>query len=156
MTATSVWEAERVVTYTDIHIDTRVAGAGATLGEHVFVRTLGGAVGSVGQSVEGEAVFTVGRPSLVFLTPARVLGPSGGAPAFAPGVYAVTGRAQGQFPVVQDAHGQLAVRRSSGIGASMIPRGAPEQELAQDALHGRTVEEAKQRVSDAWVRFHDP
>src|SRR5580698_3412426 len=59
ITQTAVWEAGRLVTYTDLHVDTSVAGAG--LADEVWVRTLGGAVGRIGQSVAGEAVFTVGR-----------------------------------------------------------------------------------------------
>ena len=152
LTQASMWEGGRIVTYTDVHVDTAVAGP--PLGDDVWVRTLGGGVSGLGQSVEGEAVLTIGRPSLVFLHPAIVLGQPADQPRTTqPGTYAVTARAQGQFPVVLDAGGKLRVRRSGAVGAT-IARSSSIGALARDTLHGATTDEARQRITDVWVHAH--
>jgi hypothetical protein len=158
VTQTSVWEGGRIVTYTDAHVDEPVAGA--PLAEHVWVRTLGGDVGRLGQLVEGEAVFTVGRPSLVFLRPATMLAAGGGAsPQGAPGPYAVTARGQGQFAVVVDPHGDLRLRHGASAASALAPRaahepGAPEPAPAVGVLDGLRVADAAAALADAWRRFH--
>ena len=154
VTETSVWEGGRIVTYTDVHVDELVAGSG--LAAEVWVRTLGGEVGQIGQIVEGEPVFTVGRPSLVFVKPARVLPSQAEASGEGtiPGVYAVTARAQGQFPVVLDDKGELRVGESSAIGATVTPKGAVPELLAADALRGLKVKEVAGTVGRSWSRLH--
>jgi hypothetical protein len=156
VTQTSIWEAGRIVTYTDVHVDQQVAGTG--LAPEVWVRTLGGEVGQVGQLVEGEAVLTVGRPSLLFLRPAIALaaGAAAAEPATMPGAYTVTARAQGQFAVVMDERHTLRVRQSSGVGATLPPQGAPPPVLAAAMLHGREVAEATEAVAQGWARTHAP
>jgi hypothetical protein len=152
ITQVALWEGGRIVTYTQSHVDAVVAGS--ALGDEVWVRTFGGEVGNLGQSVEGEPVFTVGRPCLVFLRHASVL--AEGPAEELPGIYAVTGRAQGQFPVVSDAAGQIRVIKSSGVGALMVPKGAAMPLLAGDALHGLRLADAKDAVARTWSRGHAP
>src|SRR5438067_5620753 len=52
--AKSVWENGRIATYTRVHVDRVLAGSAPS---EVWVKTLGGAVGDVGQMVDGEAVL---------------------------------------------------------------------------------------------------
>lgn len=153
----SLWENGRIYTYTRVHVDRGVAGDLAA-GRDVWVRTMGGIVGKVGQHVSGEPVFTVGRPALVFLH----AGP--------PGAFEVTSRAQGQFPVVEGASDKTVSRviRSGNVGALFAPRAivrpgplAPQAAapvvpvLAADVLHGRTVDEASRDIAAAWKRAHE-
>ncbi len=154
ITQMSLWEDGRIVTYTDAHVDTAVAG---TLADEVWLRNLGGSVGHIGQSVEGEAEMTVGHPCLVFVHPAMALRSSASIPpAPMPGVFSVTGRAQGEFPVVRGDDGELRVVKSSGIGATMAPKGVAMPTLAVDALHGLKVSDATDTVAEAWSRLHGP
>ena len=64
----SKWEelagGRRIVTYTRVRVDRRVVGEPNA---EVWVRTLGGVVGKIGQSVSGEAQLDVGAKSLLFL-----------------------------------------------------------------------------------------
>src|SRR5207247_4625592 len=68
----SQWEelggGRRIVTYTRIKVERAVAGEAP--GE-VWVRTLGGVVGKIGQSVSGEAQIPVGTKSLLFVPTAE-------------------------------------------------------------------------------------
>jgi MYXO-CTERM domain-containing protein len=159
----AVWENGRIYTYTRVHVDAKVAG---DLPADAWVRTVGGAIGKIGQSVEGEAVLTVGRPALLFLQPQidRVTN----APL---GPYEVTARAQGQFPVVAASGGKSMLIHASGVGA-LVPTpatriahiaemraaaGAPNAaapERADDMLHGRPVDEAARDIVAAWSRLH--
>jgi hypothetical protein len=132
-----------------VHVDSFVAGELAQDGE-AWVRTMGGTVGRVGQIVDGEPVFTVGRPSLVFLH--RVAGDP-------TGVFLVTARAQGQFGLYADEQNRLRVRRSSAVGALVPPLGAggiPPGALAGDVIHGRVVEDVTRDIATAWSRAHAP
>jgi hypothetical protein len=85
----SQWEdlggARRIVTYTHLTIDRTVAGEP---GKEVWVRTLGGAVGKIGQLVPGGARIAIGSQALLFLAKAR------------DGALEVTGMAQGHYPLV--------------------------------------------------------
>jgi hypothetical protein len=158
VTQMSRWEGGRIFTYTSVHVDQPVAGDALT-GE-VSVRTMGGDVGTIGQLVEGEAVLTVGRPSLLFLHAAGpVAGADGSGLVSQAPCYVVTARAQGQFPVAVDAAGESRVRRSSGVGATMAPRvsgGAGVPVLAGDALHGAKVTDATDAIARVWRRVHAP
>jgi hypothetical protein len=64
----SMWEdtpsGRRIVTYTRVDVERSVIG---DAGSSVWVRTLGGAVGSTGQWVSGEAVIAPNSRSLLFL-----------------------------------------------------------------------------------------
>jgi Matrixin len=152
-----VWEEGRIITYTHVHADRPVAG---TLESEPWIRTMGGTVGRIGQIVDGEPVLTIGKPGLLFLQPDRVSGS---------GAYVVTGRAQGQFPVVAGAQGAPTFRASSGVGAIVPPPEARATQMAQlrakaglaaeapratDVLHLRQVEDGVRDVAAAWVRIH--
>jgi len=140
----SVWEGARIYTYSRVHVDSAIAGElGAD--DEVWVRTMGGVVGKVGQIVEGEAELTVGRPSLVFLRRSPV------------GAYVVTARAQGQFGLYTDDQKQLRVRKSGGVGAVVLPNGTDgTAALAGDVIHGRVVSDAAKDIATAWSRAHAP
>jgi hypothetical protein len=155
--ARAVWENGRIYTYTRVHVDNAIAGAAGT-GSDVWVQTLGGEVGDVGQMVEGEPNLLVGKPFLVFLRP----GPSG--------TYWVTARAQGQFVVRTEGTGaasQLHLMKSGAVGAILAPRPdaisfaqrrAPAFPIAAvpaaDALHERTLDDATKDIRAAWTRTH--
>ena len=145
----SVWENGRIYTYTHVHVDRGIAGDLATGGD-AWVRTMGGIVGNVGQRVEGEAVLAPGQASLLFLHT------GGTAPA---GVYQVTARGQGQFPVVPatDPAAPPHLVRSTAAGALMAPHTVgpvPAPVLAADVVHGRAVEDVAADVAAAWARAH--
>ena len=146
----ALWEDGRIYTYTRVLIDRAVAGD-LEAGSEAWVRTMGGIVGKVGQRVEGEAVFVMGRPSLVFLHPGPV------------GAFDVTARGQGQFPVVLDDQKSVRVMKSSAAGALLAPRALPVAEggtqpppkvLAATAIHGRLLDEVTRDVATSWARVH--
>jgi hypothetical protein len=142
----SVWEGARIYTYSHLHVDSSVAGELGP-GDEVWVRTMGGVAGKVGQIVDGEAVLTVGRPSLVFLHRSSETSDT----------YVVTARAQGQFGLYADDQKQLRVRRSSGVGTLLPPQGTTATSaLAGDVIHGRAVADAAKDIATAWSRAHAP
>jgi hypothetical protein len=148
----SLWEDGRILTYTRMRIDSSVAGSLASGGE-AWVRTLGGIVGDVGQSVEGEAAFTVGRPSLLFLEPSGT------------GSFAVTARAQGQFVVVAEPSKPAFVRQNKSAGHVLSGKPSPAHLLGPDGLpvdgaaasavlDGRSLEDAKRIIGAAFQKIH--
>lgn len=151
----SVWEGGRIITYTRLRVEQGVAGSP---GSEVWVRTLGGVVGDVGQLVDGEPVFPAGKSSLLFLRKFK-----------ADGTWEVSARAQGQFPVVVDdvrakSVGPISARkivRSSSAGALLPPKPATEAgtsqatpRLAMDVLHNKPLDDALRDVADAWKKLH--
>jgi len=86
----SRWEkvgsSKRIVTYTKIEV---TRSAWGTASSPLWVRTLGGVVGKIGQYVSGEARIALGSSSLLFLRRS------------ADEPWVVTGRAQGHYPVVK-------------------------------------------------------
>ncbi len=152
----AVWEADRIVTYTKVHVDSVVAGS--VPGEELSVRTLGGIVGTTGQSVDGEAALTVGRPALLFLRPASVIRTSKGSGALTvPHAFSVTAQAQGEFPVRVGVDGVTRVRRSGSIGGTVPLQGAlASAPRAMDVLHGLTIDDARRTISAGWATYHAP
>ncbi len=136
--ASSVWENGRIRTYTHLRVDRGVAGDVAT-GSEVWVRTLGGVVGKIGQLVDGEAKLTAGQPSLLFLCQAGA------------GALEVTARGQGQFPIIAaDAHSAPRVVRSGAAGALLAPwvsTSSASNRLAADVLHDRPVDDVAADVA---------
>jgi hypothetical protein len=131
---TSVWEdtdaghSRRIVTYTRVRVDTVVDGTPPAAPD-VWVRTLGGQVGDIGQRVDGEAVLVPMQSSLMFLR------------ARADGTHAVTAMAQGHFPVrVVDAGGPPRITISPAAGRLIPPVGAPRP--ARIVLDAMTLDEA--------------
>jgi hypothetical protein len=131
----SAWEetpsGRRIVTYTRIDVERTVAGDPGT---SVWVRTLGGTVGSIGQYVSGEAQITLGSRSLLFL---HKEGP----------LVAVTEMAQGHFPVIADDKGPVRLGASPDAGA-LLPRRGPSIS-AREVLVGATIERAVVAVQEA-------
>ncbi len=123
----SVWEdlpsGRRIVTYTKLSVERVVHG---TIDKEVWVRTLGGAVGSVGQAVSGEAQILTGSRSMVFL-------------AKVSGVVVVTAMAQGHYPIAESASSKPTLRPSPDAG-TILPRGGPFISVREE-LVGRSVDE---------------
>lgn len=169
---TSVWEDGRIYTYTKVHVDQGVAGdLGA--GADGYVRTMGGVVGKVGQLVDGEPVFVKDKASLLFLRKFK-----------AGGVYEVSARAQGQYPIVIDEKTkQRRLIRSMSVGMLLPPKNAAATQappvsggvqpqsapqagvtgglseaqklrLAQDVMHDKPFDDATREISVAWKRLH--
>src|SRR5687767_3847324 len=59
--AKSVWEDGRIYTYTKVKVEQGVAGD-LPAGAETWIRTMGGVVGKIGQLVDGEPVFSAGKP----------------------------------------------------------------------------------------------
>ncbi len=132
----SRWEevagSNRIVTYTKLVVHADVYGGGDA---ELWVRTLGGVVGKIGQQVSGEASFPIGEKALVFLTRST------------DGVWLVTGMAQGHYPVrvaekkkESDPDEPERLAYSPGVGA-VIPRRGPSIP-AHQRLVGKTVSES--------------
>lgn len=176
--AKSVWEDGRIYTYTRVKVEQGVAGettgaGGAGGAGEVWIRTMGGVVGKIGQLVDGEPVFAVNKPNLVFLRKFK-----------AGGTWEVSARAQGQYPVVFDeVRKAKRIMRSANVGVLLPPKrlqvdsdataaGAvtpqgqtsTRQEaqaadvskirLAGDVLNDRPLDEASKEVASAWKRLH--
>lgn len=124
----SLWEdtpsGRRIVTYTRLDIERSVVGEPGT---SVWVRTLGGSVGEIGQWVSGEATLKHGGRALLFL---QKFGPS----------IVVTAMAQGHYPVVTDETGQTRLGSSPDTGM-LLPRRGPAIG-ARDVIGGATLERA--------------
>ena len=133
--AVSRWEtvgkSERIVTYHRIRID-RALGSKAPSESEVWVRTLGGRVGSIGQIVHGEAMVTRGEGAVLFLAPAK------------DGILGVTAMSQGHFPLQLDARGVQRLAVSPRL-SHLVGRGPS----AVRRLVGRSVVEADDLVKRA-------
>ena len=127
--ASSRWETlgeqRRIVTYTRVRTDERVAGDNPPDTE-VLVRTLGGQVGDIGQVVHGEALLRINEACLLFLH-------VNGDPS-----EQVVAMAQGHYPILADSAG---VRR---LGASPnLPHLVGNAQSAVHALVGLSLERAR-------------
>lgn len=138
----SVWEkvagSKRIVTYTKLE---RVQTVYGSTDETVWVRTLGGAVGRIGQQVAGEARFAIGKESLVFLAKTP------------DGVYVVSGTAQGHYPIVADSDADESVRKlalSPNRGA--IVKRKKQKTSIQEALRGTEVARGISKIKSAKAR----
>ncbi len=148
--AKAVWEGGRIVTYTKLRIDQSVAGE-TQQGQEIWVRTLGGVVGKIGQLVDGEPVFSPNKASLLFLR------------RFAQGTYEVSARAQGQYPILVDEQTKLRkIGHNANVGAILPPRNRPidtkaaegPDRLAGDVIHDRAVDDAAKEIAEAWKKAH--
>jgi hypothetical protein len=148
----SAWEViaggKRIVTYSKLRIERAIYGAalpretfpretvpGATedASPEIWVRTLGGAVGKVGQAVAGEASFSVGKRSLSFLLETK------------DGKFVVSGAAQGHYPIVvpqtaDDRDAKPVVRHSPSMGR-IVRRQGPNITV-QEVLIGKALDDA--------------
>jgi Matrixin len=154
----AVWEGGHIATYTHVRVDQVMGGS---LPGELWVRTLGGGVGRIGQIVEGEAQFAVGQASLVFLRPH--VDPVG---ARADDAFVVVERAQGQFPVAGGDGEGRHLTQAPDVGsliapppahwdraAQRLPAGVAPR-LARDVLEGRTLRDAAREIAAAWPRMH--
>lgn len=130
----SVWEstgggrAERIVTYTRVRVD-RVVGGSAPA--ELWVRTLGGSVGHIGQRVEGEAVLVPAQSALMFLA------------ARADGTHSVVGMAQGHYPLetLPDASVRIALPGPAGRVVAPVGLAGLTHRPARLDLPGRKLDE---------------
>jgi hypothetical protein len=137
----AVWEdlegvGRRIVTYTRVHVsDTAYGEAG---GKDVWVRTLGGIVGDLGQTVEGEAELRLGEHAVLFLH------------GRGDGTHLVVDMAQGHFPMVipNGASAQVATSASKKAVLRPSPRlgglvkQATTEPLARVVLRDKSVADA--------------
>jgi hypothetical protein len=86
----SLGRRRRIVTDTRVRIEEDIAKAGG-MGTEVLVRTLGGAVGDVGERVHGQVRWALSKPCVAFL----LQGPDG--------VFYVNGMSQGHYPLIERA-----------------------------------------------------
>jgi hypothetical protein len=128
------WEtrdgSRRIVTTSRVRIDELLCGDAT--GSEVWVRTLGGRVGNIGQVVHGEALLLRDEPCVVFLHD------------HAEGVHSVTGLAQGHYPLRADAGGVLLLQRSPLRGDLV-----ETADSASGLLVGQTLGEGKARIRSA-------
>lgn len=124
----SVWEelpsGKRIVTYHKLTVERSVAGKPT---KEIWVRTLGGVVDKIGQSVAGEAQIAAGGRALFFLTESG-------------GVTVVTAMAQGHYPIVTDDKGEARLAPSPDPGM-LLPKRGPTIS-AHERLVGNKVEDA--------------
>ncbi|HVH44305.1 MAG TPA: hypothetical protein VM925_18260 [Labilithrix sp.] len=162
----SVWEDGRIYTYTKVKVDQGVAGdVGA--GADGWVRTMGGVVGKIGQLVDGEPVLVRDKPALLFLRKFKE-----------GGVFEVSARAQGQYPITVDEKTKTRkLLRSASVGMLLPPKGAPETSktsgtvqpqsvsiakpidpakvrLAQDVLTEKSLDDVSREIAATWKRLH--
>lgn len=140
----SLWEetpsGRRIVTYTRLAVDRSVAGPAE---KELWVRTLGGVVDNIGQSVSGEARLTGGSRALLFLAKVNA-------------GLVVTAMAQGHYPVVEgEAAGKATVPRLAGSpdAGMLLPRRGPTIS-ARERLVGLTLDEAVSAVQRARAVIH--
>jgi hypothetical protein len=129
----AVWEdvpdiGRRIVTYTRVRVERTAVGEEAA---DVWVRTMGGRVGRIGQTVDGEAQVGAG-PALLFL---RDRGD---------GTEEVVGMAQGRYPVGRGADGLLRLEASAVLG-EILPR-SEARPPALRVLPGLTIDDAVARI----------
>lgn len=115
---------KHIVTYTRLRVHELLAGQDPKQTE-VMVRTLGGRIGELGELVHGEALLQVGQRSVLFVTPVST-------------ALAVTGMAQGHYPLWRDA-GRERLRRSPEAAELVAEAGAAVQRL-----HGLELGDARQ------------
>ena len=132
---TSRWEelggGRRIVTYTRLAVDETISGGARP---EVWVRTLGGRVDKIGQHVAGEASFSLGEKTLVFLEEVE-------------GATVVTGMAQGHYRLA-DEDGDVVLRPSPDAG-TLLPRKGPSI-AARELLVGARLDRARALVQTAW------
>jgi hypothetical protein len=131
----SLWEdtssGRRIVTYTRLEVERTVIG---DVGSGVWVRTLGGAVGSTGQWVSGEAVIAPESRSLLFLHKSG-------------STFSVAAMAQGHYPIVVTDGAIVRLSGSPDAGTLVMRRGPTIG--AREVLVGATLDKALQIIGEA-------
>src|SRR5688572_14178300 len=126
----TVGDSRRIVTYVRLEVAQPIDGRPPP-DTTLMLRTLGGRVGDIGQLVHGEAVFELGAPSAVFLTPDE------------DGVLGITGMAQGHYPLQTIAGDVARLKASPYVPSLLRVEGSAVQRLSR-----RTVLEAESLVSE--------
>jgi hypothetical protein len=133
----SKWEkvggSNRIVTYTRLVVSEGIVDAPES--ESVWVRTLGGKVDKIGQSVAGEAEFKIGEPAVVFLASVDA------------GTLVVVGMAQGHFPI-ETKDGERVLRSSPDMGHLVRKKGDTRRSARED-LVGAKLDAARTRILEA-------
>jgi hypothetical protein len=122
---------KRIVTDTRVRIDEVLGGSPS--GSEISIRTLGGRVGKIGQTVHGEAFLRIAERAFLFVTPAT------------DGVLAVTGMAQGHYPLRADSAGVARVHASPLMSELRAPSQSAVVELV-----GKSFDEARDRIRKVW------
>lgn len=129
-----IGKRSRIVTYSVVRVERPLDGRPPDTSE-VMVRTLGGTVGDLGQIVHGEAVVALGAKAALFLHDV------------APDVLAVTGMAQGYYPIERDHEG---VERLRAAVSDLELRDVPDAAVRR--LHGSSMAEAEAVLSEELAR----
>lgn len=126
----SVWEeiggSRRIVTYTRLTVD-EVLDDSAPQDSEVLLRTLGGQVGKLGQTVQGEATLRRDELCVTFLA------------SRSDGTFQVAGLAQGHYPLRPDAKGT----RRLVPGCSHAEHFAKDLASAVARLKDRSIPDAR-------------
>ena len=139
----SVWEdtdtarGQRIVTYTRVRVDQLFDGTAA---REIWVRTLGGVIGDIGQRVDGEAILVRGQPGLFFLR------------QLAAGPLGVVGMSQGHLRLEGVAVTPTARVLRLPSFARMVERpgvAGGDTSVGLQALHGQTLEQATRLIRAA-------
>jgi len=116
----------RIVTDTRVRVEERVT-KGEGMDRELLVRTLGGAVGTLGERVHGQAQLLIGEPCVAFL----LQGPDG--------LHYVNGMAQGHYPL----HGSAVQKLAASPD---LPEIMDFQSSAVKALAGTELSAASARI----------
>ncbi len=137
--ANSAWERDsagkRIVTTTRLEVQ-QPLDERAPPDSQLFVRTLGGRVGDIGQIVHGEAELEKNKPAVFFLHEPM------------DGVFGITAMAQGHYPLAADSQGTFRLSVSPRLG-DFFQRSALS---AVSRLRGRTVADCERLVLEALDR----
>jgi hypothetical protein len=115
---------KRIVTDTRVRVEEGLAKAEG-MGSELMVRTLGGAVGRLGERVHGQAQLVMGEACVAFL----LQGPDG--------LHYVNGMAQGHYPLSRSAARELA--QSPDLPAILGFEGSAVRELVGSQLTAATA-----------------
>ena len=132
-----VWEdssgarGHRIVTYTHARVDRVIAGAASA---ELWIRTLGGSIGDIGQQVDGEAVLAPGQPGLFFLR------------QLADGPHGVVGMSQGQFTLDSPSVGPTTRVWPMPSRPRLLAR-AHAKPVNNPTLEGKTLDQATQLIT---------
>jgi hypothetical protein len=133
--STSEWESDsqgkRIVTYTRLETEQVLDGRSAPSGD-LFLRTLGGDVGEIGQLVQAEAELERDKPAVFFLRDS------------VPGTYGVTGMAQGHYRLRADRGG--IYRLLPGGNLAGLVKATPDAAITR--LRDRTVADCEQLIAE--------
>lgn len=134
--AESHWEkrqgGQRIVTYTRVEV-LSVLSHQHPSDSQLYVRTLGGKVGDIGQIVHGEAELALHGTGVLFLHD------------WQDGVFGVTGLAQGHYPLENDDSGTPRLHVNPGLAHFV----AKDPQSAVNRLRGRSVGACQELVVKA-------